>query len=273
MEHPSVSIGRVEVAVVGEGYGPMPLEDEFPGTPVDWDAVRAAHGWMFHDEDSWAWHVHAFVLRTPPGVVMVDAGVSPFPPYAPWAIHTPIDDALAAAGVEPAEVRLVVHTHLHADHSGGAVIDGQPRYPNARHVVHPADWEHFAHADDREDYVARHAMEVLEQRGVLDLGPDDREVWPGIRVVHSPGHTPGHRSVVLVDGTETLLLTGDLLHTPPQVARPEALSSHDEEPELACRSRVGLIWQAREGAWRVAVTHFARPFGMVGAQGWVESDG
>jgi len=273
MEHPSVSIGRVQVAVVCEGYGPMSLEDEFPGTPVDREVVRAAHGWMFHDERSWAWHVHAFVLRTAFGMVMVDAGVSPFPPYAPWAVHTALDQALVGAEVEPAEVRLVVHTHLHADHSGGAVVDGQPRYPNARHVVHRADWEHFANADDGEDYVARHAMEVLDERGVLDLDPEDREVWPGIRVVHSPGHTPGHRSVVLVDGPDTLLLTGDLLHTPPQVARPQAPSSHDQDAEAACRSRVRLIRQARDGAWRVAVTHFARPFGRIGAQGWVESNG
>jgi glyoxylase-like metal-dependent hydrolase (beta-lactamase superfamily II) len=268
MEHPRISVGRVGVSVVCEGYAPLALGEEFPRTPIDWEAERADFPWMFHDAGSWAWHVHAFVLRTPTGVVMVDAGVSPFPPYAPWATHTPLGDALVSAGAEPAEVRLVVHTHLHADHAGGAVVDGRPRYPNARHLVHRADWQHFSGADDAGDYVARHAMEVLERSGRLDLDPADREVWPGIRVVHSPGHTPGHRSVILTEGGETLLLTGDALHTPPQVRRPDALSSHDEDPGAAGRSRTDLMDRARIHGWRVAVSHFARPFGRVGPRGW-----
>lgn len=265
-----MAVAGIEVAVVCEGYAPLPLDDEFPSTPVDWDAERARYRWMFHDERSWAWHVHAFALRTPSGVVMVDACVSPFPPYAPWATHTAIEDALADADVEVDEVRLVVLTHLHADHSGGAVVDGRPRFPNARHVVHPADWDHFAGVEDGKSYAARRAMEPLEERGMLDLDPDDREVWPGIHVVHAPGHTPGHRSVVVEGVSDTLLFTGDLLHTPPQVARPEAPSSHDDDPALASRSRARLMGRARDHGWWVAVSHFARPFGRVGVDGWVE---
>jgi glyoxylase-like metal-dependent hydrolase (beta-lactamase superfamily II) len=228
---------------------------------------------MFHDERSWAWHVHAFVLRTPAGIAMVDAGVTPFPPYAPWAVHTAIEDALADVGVEVAEVGLVVHTHLHADHAGGAVVQGRPRYPNARHLVHPADWVYFAGDEDRASYAARRAMGVIEERAMLDLTPEDREVWPGVRVVHAPGHTPGHRCVVVESRRETLLLTGDLLHIPPQVEHPEAPSSHDEDPGLASWSRVRLLRASHEGGWRVAVSHFARPFGRVGATGWMDDAG
>src|SRR5262245_30273500 len=266
--HAVVRIGRVEISVVCEGYAPLDLADELPHT--DWAAERERYPWCFHDERTWAWHVHAFALRTPTGLVMVDTGVSPLLPIEPWAEHTPLEDALAHGGVDPTEVRTVLHTHLHADHAGGAVVGGEPRFPNAVHVAHPADWAHFASGGS--PYNARGPMERLLELNMLDLNPDDREVWPGLRVVHAPGHTPGHRTIVLTDD-DTMLFTGDLLHTPVQVARPGEPGNHDVDAAEAARSRTDLVGRAREGAWRVAVSHFARPFGHVGSPGWVDDLG
>jgi glyoxylase-like metal-dependent hydrolase (beta-lactamase superfamily II) len=266
--HEPVRIGRVEVSVVCEGYAPLELADEMPGAEVDWDAERARHAWAFVDDDSWPWHVHAFGLRTPSGLVLVDAGVSPFPPVRPWAEHTPLEQALRIAGVDPTEVRMVVHTHLHADHAGGSVVDGVPRYPNAAHVVHPADWTRPVGREHPN--WARGAMQRLSELGMVDLGAEDREVWPGVRVVHAPGHTPGHRSVVLEDGGDSLLFTGDLLHTPIQIARPEHPSNHDVDTDEASRSRVRLVEEARSAGWIVGVSHFARPFGRAREDGWAE---
>jgi glyoxylase-like metal-dependent hydrolase (beta-lactamase superfamily II) len=266
--HEPVWIGRVEVSVVCEGYAPLELADEMPGAEVDWDAERARHPWAFVDGDSWPWHVHAFGLQTPLGLVLVDAGVSPFPPVRPWAEHTPLEQALRIAGVDPTEVRMVVHTHLHADHAGGSVVDGEPRYPNAVHIVHPADWTRTVGREHPN--WARSAMQRLSELGMVDLGAEDREVWPGVRVVHAPGHTPGHRSVVLEDGEHSLLFTGDLLHTPIQITRPEHPSNHDVDTDEACRSRVRLVEEARSGGWIVGVSHFARPFGRAREDGWAE---
>ena len=267
--HAVVRAGRVEISVVCEGYAPLDLADELPNT--DWATMRQRYPWCFHDERSWAWHVHAFVVRTPTGLVMIDAGVSPLSPIEPWAEHTPLEEALATAGVEPSDVRMVLHTHLHADHAGGSVVDGEPRFPNAVHVVHPADWSHFERGGST--YNARGPMERLRELEMLDLELDDREVWPRIRVVHSPGHTPGHRSVVLAEGDDTVLFTGDLLHVPVQIARPGERGNHDVDAGEAARSRAGLVRQAREEGWRVAVSHFGRPFGRVGASGWMDELG
>ena len=107
-----------------------------------------------------------------------------------------------------------------------------------------ADRAHFAHADDAEDYVARRAMERLEELGMLSLEEADVEIIPGVRVLHTPGHTPGHRSVVLADGDETLLITGDALHHPAQVRLRDRPSSHDEDPESGARSRKALLDRA-----------------------------
>jgi len=264
-------LGDVHVATLCEGWAPLPLSDECPGQDVDWAVERASYPWAFSGTDGWAWHVHAFLLRTPEGDVLVDTGTGTFGPWAPWAESAGSD---AWAGVDPASVRHVVLSHLHADHAGGTVrADGTPRFPNARYHAHPADWEHFdvdpvIRPDDGQRYDARAAMHGLAADGTLSLDPDDREVSPGVRVLHTPGHTPGHRSVLVTSGDAALLLTGDLLHTPVQAAHPDWRSSHDADPDVGCASRVALLDRARELDWHVAVSHFARPFGRVAAGGW-----
>ena len=270
MSHATFRLVDIEIETVCEGWAPLPLADEAPGNAVDWPAERGAHPWAFADDEHWPWHVHAFLLRTPAGEVLVDTGVGGFGPYAPWAEHAGPD---AWAGVDTAAVRHVVLTHLHADHAGGAVsASGSPRFPNARYHAHPADWEHFGSKPEPDDgerpYDARRVLEPLASDGTLVLVPEDHEVSPGVRVVHTPGHTPGHRSVLLDDGRETLLLTGDLLHIPLQVARPEWPSSHDVDPATGSTSRSEILGRARDLGWHVVVSHFARPFGHVVAEGW-----
>lgn len=267
MGHGSVHVGDIEVVVVCEGYAPIDLVEEFPETELAWDAERTKYPWAFHDDTSWAWHVHAFALRTPDGTLLIDTGLGTFRPYRPWASSTPRVEALAAAGVDPTEVVAVALTHLHADHAGGAVVDGQPSFPNAKHHVHPEDWAFFA-SDDATSYTARAGMSVLEDRGQLELRADDHEIVTGVKVVWAPGHTPGHRTVLVTSGEETALLTGDALHTPPQVRLPGAPSNHDEDPEGAIASRERAMHDAREHGWLVAVSHFARPFGRVVEDGW-----
>jgi glyoxylase-like metal-dependent hydrolase (beta-lactamase superfamily II) len=200
-----------------DGWAPLPLSDEAPGHEVDWSAQRAAYPWAFvtGDDGSWAWHVHAFLLRLSGTAVIVDTGIGHLgrPPYD---VAGRIDDELGAAGVSPDEVRHVIHTHLHSDHAGGACRpDGESRFPNAVHHVHPADWDFFANADDPDDFNGRRAMHRLEDLGMLDLAPEDREVVPGVRVLHSPGHTPGHRSVLRSQLTPGLFLPCPQLNRPP----------------------------------------------------------
>jgi glyoxylase-like metal-dependent hydrolase (beta-lactamase superfamily II) len=259
----TVRVGGLEVEVICEGFSALALDDECPGRSVDWDAERERHGWAFHGVDAWAWHVHAFVVRGPWGIVLVDSGTGPFGPWRPWAWSDPD----AWDGLDRAEVHHVVLTHLHADHAGGVVVGGEARFPNAVVHVHPGDWAAFADAGDG-GYDARRALEVVATDGALDLGGPDRDVVPGVALRHTPGHTPGHRSVVVRDGDETLLITGDLLHLPIQAAHPTWPSSHDDDPRLGAASRQLTLWRARNAGWRLAVGHFAVPFGRLDEHGW-----
>lgn len=268
MPHPSTRVGRIDVVPLCDGWAPLPLDDECPGQEVDWRAERDRNPWAFLDRGSWAWHVHAFLLRGPSAAILIDTGIGHLG-RSPYDVTGRLDEELEAVGSSAGDIGTVVHTHLHADHAGGACRpDGEPRFPNARHVVHPADWAFFATASDDDDFEGRTAMSRLEERGMVDLDPEDRPVSPGVSVVSAPGHTPGHRSIVLGDRDQTMLFTGDLLHVPPQVLHPDWPSNHDVDAAAACRSRTALLRRAREVGWRVAVSHFASPFGAVTSRGW-----
>jgi glyoxylase-like metal-dependent hydrolase (beta-lactamase superfamily II) len=270
MPHEPFRVGSVEVVPLCDGWAPLPLDDEAPGHEVDWEADRSRYPWAFPPADarSWAWHVHSFLIRHRAGLVLVDTGIGDLR-RPPFDVDGRIDQELAAVGVSPPDVSQVVLTHLHGDHAGAACLsDGSPRFPNARYHVHPEDWSFFATHRTPEDFTGRFAMAGLEALGVVDLDPSDHEVLSGVSVWHAPGHTPGHRVVQLGDGDDSLLLVGDLLHTPPQVAHPAWLSNHDEDPELAARHRSTWVEAAAREGWAVCVAHFGRPFGHVAEDGW-----
>lgn len=270
MPHRSLSVGPFEVTPLCDGWAPLPLDDEMPGMDVDWEAERDRFPWAFPPDDStsWAWHVHAFLVRLPSALVLVDTGIGHFG-RPPFDVLGRIDDELDALGVESGQIDHVVLTHLHADHSGAACTpEGSPRFPNARYHVHADDWSFFETHRTPDDFTGRFAMSDLARLEQLDLEPADHEVLPGISVLHAPGHTPGHRVIRIKSDSEMLLLTGDLLHTSPQIADPGRPSNHDEDPELAARYRAELIGRAEVEGWSVGVSHFGEPFGRVGPTGW-----
>ncbi|HEY5860456.1 MAG TPA: MBL fold metallo-hydrolase [Actinomycetota bacterium] len=264
-------VGDVEIAVLCQGWAPLPLADESPGHDVDWAEERRASPWAFAGDAHWQWHVQAFIVRTPSGVTMVDTGLGGNRPVVPWAPGEGLtaEQAYEDAGVDPSEVSTVVLTHMHPDHSGGIRgSDGQPRFANARHVLHPADWAFLTGELSEFSALARPGLHRVHELGMLDLGEGNREVAPGIEVRHTPGHTPGHRSVLVHGGDEVMLLTGDLLFLPIQFASPSWGSSHDEDPDAGARSRTAIVSAAADGGWVVGVPHFAEPFGTVTDEGW-----
>ena len=129
-----------------------------------------------------------------------------------------LDHALADVGLTSDSIDLVLATHLHFDHFGGAtaqVDDGlRPRFGKARYLIRDAEWEDATHPHERnrasylqEDFVP------LKAAGVVDFFSGDRVIRPGVRVERTGGHTGQHQVVYLESGGKTAVFVVDMIPT------------------------------------------------------------
>ncbi len=95
----------------------------------------------------------------------------------------------------------------------------------------------------------------LESAGQLDTSIEDREVSPGLSLRHAPGHTPGHRCVLLDTGGERVLFAGDLLHFTFQLNDPGFRAAGDVDPNQGSRTRAGWLDRAEAKGFTLATAH------------------
>jgi N-acyl homoserine lactone hydrolase len=161
--------------------------------------------------DGSRWPVHGFVVTHPGGAVLVDTGVGgPQDVLDDWrVVNRSVADALADLDMSPADIGLVINTHLHFDHCGqNAVFGHAPFYVQRTEL----------------DRMRREAGQLHDWFGFMnarfELLDGDTEILPGLEVVATPGHTSGHQCVVVRGEAGDDLLIGDAAYTPRQYADP-----------------------------------------------------
>ena len=251
----SRTLGALTILALQDAEGPFfdTREAAFPdATAAQWAAADAFDPAARTADGGWWLRFRSFAIRYADGpVTLVDAGIGPADaPARSWApVPGRLPDELAAAGIKPRDVTAIVLTHLHSDHIGWAMPASTP-FTSARVIVPKADVEAFAplRSDD--------LFEPLRSAGRLEILDSEAEIGPGVRVVPTPGHTPGHQSVLVSAGGERLLVTGDLLVHAVQLLHPELAYAHDMDPDLARISRVAALGRGGE----LAVSHLGTPW-------------
>lgn len=150
-----------------------------------------------------------------------------------------LPETLAALGIAPADVEAVAFTHLHVDHTGWAFDGGQPFFPAARYLVAAEEWGPHGRGEALPGAPSREA--VLEPlAGRRTEIADGEEIFPGVRAVVTPGHSPGHTSYVIEAGPLRVIAFGDVFHFPGQIAHPEWPSRPDIDAAavVAARRRI-----------------------------------
>jgi glyoxylase-like metal-dependent hydrolase (beta-lactamase superfamily II) len=229
---------------------PEPVEVAIP----DWSAehqrwtvehvpgnVDPAGGWWLH--------FHSYLLTGDRGATLVDTGIGPAGGEAANWLGTSgrLPDLLRMAGVEPADIDTVVLTHIHLDHVGWNTDQEAPRFRNATYVVQRAELDHVT-AGPNATY--EKLVRPIAEAGQLRVVDGDTEMQ-GMRLMPTPGHTPGHQCVV----TDRAVLGGDVLVHPAQARWPELTYVYEREPEVAVTSRREVLALAAATGIPIAAAH------------------
>jgi glyoxylase-like metal-dependent hydrolase (beta-lactamase superfamily II) len=251
-----------------DGTNVYTAERYFPGVPLE---VAEPELRRFGDTPERILSPYTcMAIRDGDGWILIDTGAGTFAPTTGR-----LRDNLAAAGIPPEDIRVVVITHAHPDHVGGNLDQaGRPSYPNARWVISKEEWDFWTSDAAMRDFerfavIARQQLLPIKDRFHFTEG--EAEVAPGVAVIPAGGHTPGQTVVAVTSGGEELLYISDVVLHPLHLEHPDWQPIYDMERERARQTTRRVFDRAADRGSIVLAFHFAFPsLGQVSrlGQGW-----
>jgi glyoxylase-like metal-dependent hydrolase (beta-lactamase superfamily II) len=171
---------------------------------------------------------------------------------------------MEAEGIKTGDITDIIFTHGHIDHVCGTVDkNSKPVFPDACYIITKKEWDFLwepAGSNEADNFLfapARRDFPPLKDR--FNLVDDDYQVFPGLKLIPAPGHTPGNSMVDIRSGGERLLCIGDIIHLTRELAEPGYCAAFDVAPGEALKTRQEILFQtAREGTL-VFACHFNFP--------------
>lgn len=267
MPSPKITIGNVEITSLSDGVLEFDLCNFFPDIPAEnWES--------YHDhltpEHNVRFNLACFLVRSEGLTIAVDTGMGPRPADAPDSPWGELLNDFQSNGVKPEDVDMVVFTHLHRDHVGWNLQEqnGQfkPTFPNARYYFSAKDWQ-ACHSDDLQTTRFPNAPACvwpLEDLGVMELLDGEVALTSELTTLPTPGHTPGHMSIMISSQGQQGLILGDVLHNTVQVHETGWVSRADIDPETTRTTRQSLMERLERDGTTVAAVHLPSPgFGKI----------
>jgi glyoxylase-like metal-dependent hydrolase (beta-lactamase superfamily II) len=253
------SVGGLTVAALSDGAPERALGGFFHG--VDAAEWTRAVG-IADPAQPLPFNFGTFLVRTGGRTVLVDSGLGRVARTMGMPGGGELLERLAEQGVAPEQVDDVVHTHLHFDHCGWDVSGDDGRaltFPNATIHVARVELEYWldpSRASEDRAKQARAAILPPHEAGRVQTFDGEIDLLPGVRTIPTPGHTPGHTSVMLSSQGEHLLILGDAAHHPVHLEHHDWIPGVDLDPAESQRSRAKVAALAVERGALVTGGHF-----------------
>lgn len=228
------------------------------------------------DEGDIILHFQAFIIEAGGKRIMVDPCIGNDKPRGHPLLNmldNPFLERLERAGFPRESIDFVLCTHLHVDHCGWNTmfVDGKwvPTFPNARYLFARAEVD-FARAEKDGDAEAIYedSVKPIIEAGLADMVDPGHMIAEGIRLKPTPGHTPGHCSIVIESEGQEAIITGDVIHHPVQAALPQVSSNFCWDNDVAVATRRSILAHAASQDVMLLVAHFAGSSGV-----YVKADG
>jgi glyoxylase-like metal-dependent hydrolase (beta-lactamase superfamily II) len=211
----------------------------------------------------------SYVVRTPHHTILIDTCIGndkPRPGRDKWNMKS--DDtymrALAAVGLGVGDIDYVMCTHLHVDHVGWntRLENGRwvPTFPNARYVFGQTEFDYWT-AQHAKTPVAPFGDSVLPivDAKQAELVRNDYQIGDHVRLMPTPGHTPGHIAIAFGRGKDEAVMTGDLIHSPLQARYPELSAKFDVDKVQAAATRRTFLERYCDSDTLCCFAHFPSP--------------
>ena len=271
-------VGAYECTSINDGARSFPLPDTFVKN-VPKEEVLAAAEAAYMPKGMVTVPFNPQLINTGSKLVLIDCG-NGIASYEPTkgAVGRTLQN-LAAAGVDPKSIDVVLISHLHPDHTNGIrAADGSMAFPNAEIMVPAKDWdfwmsdENAAKAQSSEmmkNYFANVKKIYTGIESKVTKYDWGKEVAPGITSIAAPGHTPGHTAFAVASGGSKVLIQSDVTNIPEFFLRnPDWHVAYDTDPDIAQETRHKFYDMAAAEKATVVGFHFTFP-----SIGHVEKDG
>ncbi|MFE3171959.1 MBL fold metallo-hydrolase [Amycolatopsis sp. NPDC059090] len=234
----TIAVGDISITYLPDGEASVSETALFPaGTPELWNAHRE----LFDADGKLLLSLGTFLIRTGDRKILVDLG------FGDHTVDFPAADgvfrsgrlltSLREEGLAPEDIDTVFYTHLHIDHVGWTAQNDALTFGNARHLVGEGEVEYWQSLGDHPMAAVGPGGALAPLEGRIDAVSDGSVIAPGVSVVATPGHTPGHCSLVVSSGHQRAMILGDVLHCPVQLTDNEVSLVFEVDAELGVRTR------------------------------------
>ena len=240
------TVGDAKVTALLDGGFVVPTNGLAKFFPDSAETISKLDTLLYPHPEGLAIPVGAYLVETSKNVVLIDAGGGPT--YLPTTGR--LQASLKAAGIAPEKVDTILLTHLHMEHALGiSTADGKKVFPNAEVLVSEAEYKfwmddaNLSKVPQGETFVAGARRSIAPYKdSIRRFADQEKEVVAGFSALPGPGHTPGNTSFMLTSGSASLLILGDVVHSPVlQLPTPRARVGVDVDPALGVESRVRTL--------------------------------